>query len=90
MDGDDIRYSIGDLARRTGLTAETTRFQALHTLTAVTTLDNPASRAVPTRNAFTVTGEFLLAGRPALRYRRTGTGVTASAWRRRGCRRRWC
>ncbi|MBO1413683.1 GNAT family N-acetyltransferase [Streptomyces sp. FH025] len=46
------------------------RSYALRALTAVTTLDNPASRAVLTRNAFTATEEFLLSGRPALRYRR--------------------
>ncbi|MER6298382.1 GNAT family N-acetyltransferase [Kitasatospora sp. NPDC001539] len=43
----------------------------LRSLTAATTLDNPASRAVLTRTGFTVTGQFLLDGRPALSYRRS-------------------
>ncbi|MGA5818990.1 GNAT family N-acetyltransferase [Kitasatospora sp. NPDC094028] len=43
---------------------------ALTALTARTTLDNPASMAVLTHNAFTPVEEFLLDGRPALHYRR--------------------
>ncbi|MFH9353027.1 GNAT family N-acetyltransferase [Kitasatospora sp. NPDC017646] len=42
----------------------------LRSLTAATTLDNPASMAVLAHNGFTVTGEFLLDGRPAVRYHR--------------------
>ncbi|MFD9689411.1 GNAT family N-acetyltransferase [Kitasatospora sp. NPDC059088] len=42
----------------------------LHALTAATTLDNPASRAVLTGSGFTVTGQCRLGGHPGLRYRR--------------------
>lgn len=38
-------------------------------LTAVTALDNPASRAVPARTGFTVVGEAAPDGRPGLRHR---------------------
>ncbi|MFF2046026.1 GNAT family N-acetyltransferase [Kitasatospora sp. NPDC058170] len=43
---------------------------ALSTLVAVTTLDNPASRAVLARNGFTVVESITLVGRPGVRYRR--------------------
>ncbi|MFJ9696699.1 GNAT family N-acetyltransferase [Kitasatospora sp. NPDC101183] len=43
---------------------------ALTALTARTTLDNPASIAVLTHNAFTVTERFTLSGNPALRFHR--------------------
>ncbi|MFI6152211.1 GNAT family N-acetyltransferase [Kitasatospora sp. NPDC051170] len=42
----------------------------LTTLTAMTTVDNPASQAVLTHNAFAVVEHFTLNDRPALRYRR--------------------
>ncbi|MFJ7245519.1 GNAT family N-acetyltransferase [Kitasatospora sp. NPDC098652] len=47
----------------------------LHSLRAATTLDNPASQAVLTRNGFTATGECLLDGRPGLRYHRSLAGA---------------
>ncbi|GAA1313881.1 alanine acetyltransferase [Planotetraspora silvatica] len=42
----------------------------LSVLTAVTTLDNPASRTVLERNGFTVVGSIFLEGRPGVRYQR--------------------
>ncbi|GAA2261413.1 GNAT family N-acetyltransferase [Kitasatospora cystarginea] len=42
----------------------------LSVLTAVTTLDNPASMAVLRRNGFTPTGDISIGGRPGIRYRR--------------------
>jgi len=42
----------------------------LTALTAVTTLDNPASRKVLTRNGFTRTGDALVGGRPGTAYLR--------------------
>ncbi|MQS10344.1 GNAT family N-acetyltransferase [Streptomyces alkaliphilus] len=42
----------------------------LSALTAVTTLDNPASRAVLARNDFTPVGDIDLDGRPGTRYHR--------------------
>lgn len=42
----------------------------LSALTAVTTLDNPASMAVLTRNGFTAVEDISLDGRPGVRYRR--------------------
>lgn len=46
----------------------------LAVLTAVTTLDNPASQAVLARTGFTVTGEIRGDGRPGLRYERRLVG----------------
>ncbi|MFF1791643.1 GNAT family N-acetyltransferase [Kitasatospora sp. NPDC058243] len=46
---------------------------ALTSLTAVTTLDNLASRAVLTRNGFTVVAELTLDDRPGLRFSRSLT-----------------
>ncbi|WP_369392120.1 GNAT family N-acetyltransferase [Streptomyces sp. CG1] len=43
----------------------------LTVLTAATTLDNAASRAVLARTGFTVVGETRLSGRPGLSYRRS-------------------
>ncbi|MEU6890686.1 hypothetical protein ABZ934_02610 [Streptomyces sp. NPDC046557] len=40
----------------------------LRDLTAVTTLDNPASMAVLKSNGFSATGETLIGDRPAVRY----------------------
>jgi ribosomal-protein-alanine N-acetyltransferase len=42
----------------------------LAALTAVTTLDNPASRAVLERTGFTVTAQATIGHRPGVRYRR--------------------
>ncbi|MEV0176504.1 GNAT family N-acetyltransferase [Streptomyces sp. NPDC050803] len=56
--------AVGELCR----TAATT--YGLVALTAVTTLDNLASRAVLERNGFLATGEFTLTGRPGIGYRR--------------------
>ncbi|MFD8701435.1 GNAT family N-acetyltransferase [Kitasatospora sp. NPDC059648] len=46
------------------------RTYGLRSLTAATTLDNPASMAVLAHNGFAVTGECVLDGRPAVRYHR--------------------
>lgn len=51
------------------------RDYGLRSLTAATTLDNPASAAVLTRNGFTATGECLLDGRPGVRYHRDLDGA---------------
>ncbi|MFE4971799.1 GNAT family N-acetyltransferase [Kitasatospora sp. NPDC056651] len=48
----------------------------LTALTAVTTVDNPASRAVLARNGFRLDREFLLGDRPALAYRRSLADLT--------------
>ncbi|WP_415949404.1 GNAT family N-acetyltransferase [Streptomyces sp. KLOTTS4A1] len=42
----------------------------LHTLRAVTTQDNAASRAVLTRTGFTLTGEITIDGEPGVAYRK--------------------
>lgn len=44
------------------------RSYGLTTLTAATTLDNPASLRVLTRNGFTPVGDTVLSGRPGVRY----------------------
>ncbi|MGW6295807.1 GNAT family N-acetyltransferase [Streptomyces sp. NPDC055058] len=44
------------------------RSYGLTTLTAATTLDNPASMRVLTRNGFTPVGDTVLSGRPGVRY----------------------
>ncbi|MGC4809688.1 GNAT family N-acetyltransferase [Micromonospora sp. DT228] len=46
-------------------------------LTALATLDNPASQAVLARTGFTVTGETSIGGRPALLYQRQLAGRPA-------------
>ncbi|MFH8379523.1 GNAT family N-acetyltransferase [Kitasatospora sp. NPDC018058] len=76
--GAELGYRIAESAAGRGLAtaavAELCRLAAtaygLRSLTAATTLDNPASQAVLTRNGFAVTGDFLLGERPALRYHR--------------------
>ncbi|MFE5585862.1 GNAT family N-acetyltransferase [Kitasatospora sp. NPDC056531] len=75
----ELGYRIAESAAGRGLAkaavAEACRLAAtaygLHTLTAATTLDNPASQAVLTHNGFAVTGETLLGDLPALSYRRS-------------------
>ncbi|KJS59631.1 GNAT family N-acetyltransferase [Streptomyces rubellomurinus] len=77
----ELGYRIAESAAGRGLAkaavAEVlhlaTTTYALTALTARTTLDNPASMAVLTHHAFTPVEEFLLDGRPALRYRRALT-----------------
>ncbi|MET8626076.1 GNAT family N-acetyltransferase [Kitasatospora sp. NPDC004669] len=75
----ELGYRVAESAAGRGLAkaavAEVCRLAAtdygLTSLTAATTLDNPASQAVLTHNAFAVTGEILLGDRPALSYRRS-------------------
>jgi ribosomal-protein-alanine N-acetyltransferase len=77
----ELGYRIAEAAAGRGLAtaavAEICRLAAtaygLTTLTAATTVDNPASQAVLARIGFAVTEEFLLGDRPALRYRRSLT-----------------
>ncbi|MCX5213291.1 GNAT family N-acetyltransferase [Kitasatospora sp. NBC_00240] len=74
----DLGYRIGESSAGRGLATavvgEVCRLAAaaygLRALTAATTLDNPASRAVLERNGFTVVGDVDLGGRPGLRFRR--------------------
>ncbi|MGW2371334.1 GNAT family N-acetyltransferase [Kitasatospora sp. NPDC001683] len=74
----ELGYRIAESAAGRGVAkaavAQVRRLAAhsygLRSLTAATTLDNPASQAVLTHNGFTVTGEFVLDGRPAVRYHR--------------------
>ncbi|MEV7597801.1 GNAT family N-acetyltransferase [Kitasatospora sp. NPDC089797] len=74
----ELGYRVAESAAGRGVAtaavAEVCRLAAhdygLDALTAAARPDNPASLAVLARNGFTVTGEFLLAGRPALRHRR--------------------
>ncbi|MFJ4190090.1 GNAT family N-acetyltransferase [Kitasatospora sp. NPDC089509] len=79
LDGDaELGYRVAESATGRGVAtaavAEVCQLAArdygLDTLTAAARPDNPASLAVLARNGFTVTGEFLLAGRPALRHHR--------------------
>ncbi|MDT9696716.1 GNAT family N-acetyltransferase [Streptomyces sp. P17] len=51
---------------------------ALTELTAVTTLDNLASRAVLERNSFSSTGELMIGGQPGIAYRRALQGTALS------------
>ncbi|MFF1558504.1 GNAT family N-acetyltransferase [Streptomyces sp. NPDC058279] len=72
----ELGYRIGERSAGRGLATaavrEIRRMAAgeygLRDLTAVTTLDNPASTAVLTRSGFTATGETLIGDRPAVRY----------------------
>ncbi|MFF9644799.1 GNAT family N-acetyltransferase [Kitasatospora aureofaciens] len=74
----ELGYRIAESAAGRGVAkeavAQVRRLAAhsygLRSLTAVTTLDNPASMAVLAHNGFAVTAEFLLDGRPAVRYHR--------------------
>ncbi|MGV9265287.1 GNAT family N-acetyltransferase [Kitasatospora sp. NPDC003701] len=74
----ELGYRIGERAAGRGAATaavhEVCRLAAaeygLAALTAVTTLDNAASRAVLRRTGFAAVGELDLDGRPGLRYRR--------------------
>lgn len=77
LDGSaELGYRIGERAAGRGLATaavgEIRRLAAgpygLRELTALTTLDNPASTTVLTRNGFTATGDTRVDGRPATRY----------------------
>ncbi|WP_330294501.1 GNAT family N-acetyltransferase [Streptomyces sp. NBC_00503] len=78
----DLGYRIGERAAgrgaATAAVGEVCRLAAseygLHTLTAATTLDNAASAAVLRRTGFTVVGDTVLNGRPAIQYRRALDG----------------
>ncbi|WP_228977213.1 GNAT family N-acetyltransferase [Streptomyces sp. DH12] len=74
----ELGYRVAERAAGRGVAsaavAEVCRLAAraygLAELRAVTTLDNPASRAVLERNGFETVGTLTLTGRPGLRYRR--------------------
>ncbi|MEV0532318.1 GNAT family N-acetyltransferase [Kitasatospora sp. NPDC050463] len=74
----ELGYRIGERAAGRGAATAAvhevcrlaTAEYGLTALTAVTTLDNPASMAVLQRTGFTVVGELVLDDRPGLRYRR--------------------
>ncbi|MFF3336809.1 GNAT family N-acetyltransferase [Streptomyces sp. NPDC002888] len=74
----ELGYRIGERAAGRGVATaavgEVCRLAAeeygLFGLTAVTTLDNLASRAVLERNQFTFVEDIVLVGRPGVRYRR--------------------
>ncbi|MFD4655143.1 GNAT family N-acetyltransferase [Kitasatospora sp. NPDC058444] len=76
--GAELGYRVAESAAGRGVAraavAEACRLAAtvygLTALTAVTTVDNPASQAVLLRNGFGLDHEFLLDDRPALAYRR--------------------
>ncbi|MBQ0905967.1 GNAT family N-acetyltransferase [Micromonospora sp. U21] len=78
----ELGYRIGEQAAGRGVATaavEATFHLAaadyrLAGLTAVTTLDNPASQAVLARTGFAVTGEIRVGGRPGLRYERRLVG----------------
>ncbi|MFJ7906364.1 GNAT family N-acetyltransferase [Kitasatospora sp. NPDC096204] len=79
----ELGYRVAESAAGRGIAtaavAEACRLAAtaygLRSLTAVTTLDNPASQAVLAHNGFMPRYEFLLDGRPALAYRRSLAGL---------------
>lgn len=74
----ELGYRIGERSAGRGVAtaavAEMCRVAGtaygLTSLVAVTTLDNPASRAVLKRNAFTYVADVAVGGRPGVRYRR--------------------
>ncbi|MEV4975097.1 GNAT family N-acetyltransferase [Streptomyces scopuliridis] len=74
----ELGYRIGERAAGRGVATaaveEMCRLAAmaygLSALIAVTTLDNPASRAVLARNGFTVVENISIDGRPGVRFRR--------------------
>ncbi|MDN0200865.1 GNAT family N-acetyltransferase [Streptomyces sp. S.PNR 29] len=78
----ELGYRIGERAAGRGVAtaavAQACRLAAtaygLVSLMAVTTLDNPASRTVLERNAFTAVQDITLDNRPGLRYRRAHLG----------------
>ncbi|MFF4760110.1 GNAT family N-acetyltransferase [Streptomyces sp. NPDC001292] len=73
----ELGYRIGERAAGRGVATAAVREVSrlavvtcrLTELTAVTTLDNPASRAVLARTGFTAVGEESVGGRPGTRYR---------------------
>ncbi|EST33715.1 GNAT family N-acetyltransferase [Streptomyces roseochromogenus] len=77
--GAELGYRIAERAAGRGLAAWSVRevcalaagSYGLTFLTAATTLDNAASRAVLARTGFTVVGGTRLSGRPGLSYRRS-------------------
>ncbi|MFJ6383533.1 GNAT family N-acetyltransferase [Kitasatospora sp. NPDC092039] len=85
--GAELGYRVAESATGRGVAgaavAEVCRLAAtaygLRFLTAVTTVDNPASQAVLTRNGFELGHEFLLGDRPALAYRRELTDLADPA-----------
>ncbi|MDH6627978.1 ribosomal-protein-alanine N-acetyltransferase [Streptomyces sp. LBL] len=78
----ELGYRIGEPAAGRGMATAAVREMCrlagttygLVSLTARTTLDNPASRTVLERNGFTTTGTLTLDGRPGVRYRRAQLG----------------
>jgi ribosomal-protein-alanine N-acetyltransferase len=74
----ELGYRIGERAAgrgvATAMVGDVCRLAAaeygLSALTAMTTLDNLASRTVLERNGFTVLGDIRIDGRPGVRYRR--------------------
>ncbi|OEJ29656.1 GNAT family N-acetyltransferase [Streptomyces agglomeratus] len=72
----DLGYRVAERAAGRGLAGAAVREiraraatdYGLTALTAATTLDNPASRAVLTRNGFVPVGDIDLGGRPGTRY----------------------
>jgi [ribosomal protein S5]-alanine N-acetyltransferase len=81
----ELGYRIGERAAGRGVATaaveEVCRLAAavygLRSLTARTTLDNPASAAVLRRNGFIAVGDTSIGGRPATRYRRPLEGAGA-------------
>jgi len=75
----ELGYRVGELAAGRGVATAAVRdicrlagtAYGLVSLTAMATLDNPASHTVLERNGFTATGSVSIGGRPGLRYRRT-------------------
>ncbi|MGX1131198.1 ribosomal-protein-alanine N-acetyltransferase [Streptomyces glaucescens] len=74
----ELGYRVGERAAGRGVATAAVRLvcrtaattYGLRALTAVTTLDNAASRAVLERNGFAVVGNTSVTGRPGIRYRR--------------------
>jgi ribosomal-protein-alanine N-acetyltransferase len=74
----ELGYRVGESATGRGVATAAVRevcrlagtAYGLRTLTAVTTLDNAASRTVLERNGFTTVGSLTVDGRPGVRYRR--------------------
>ncbi|WAZ22241.1 GNAT family N-acetyltransferase [Streptomyces cinnabarinus] len=74
----ELGYRIGESAAGQGVATAAVgamcglaaRAYGLSALTAITTLDNLASRTVLERNAFTPAGELTVDGRPGIAYRR--------------------
>lgn len=79
----ELGYRVGERAAGRGVAtaavAQLCRMAAttygLTSLVARTTLDNPASRTVLERNAFTVVQDITIDGRPGVRYRRSSDAL---------------